>query len=699
MNQELLAPPIAAKKDCVLTSHGHQRIDPYFWMRLTDEQKTAANPDEQTQEVLEYLNNENAFTRSVLKHTESLQDTLYDEMVARLKKDDESVPYLHNGYYYYARYREGGEYPIYCRKKENLEAKEEVMLDVNQMAEGHAYYAAVGLEVSPDNRILAFGEDTLSRRIYTLRFLDLTTGQWLPDRVENTTGGGAWASDNKTYFYTTKNPVSLLSEKIWSHFLGEKEDRLRYHEKDPSYYIDVRQSKSGAYIFIEASSTTTDHHLILDASHPDEEFRSFTEIKAGLKYDIEHAGDRFFVLTNLDALNFRVMECPTHKTSIANWKEIVAHRPDVLVQHIDVFENHLVLSERSHALTHLRIMNLSLHEEHTISFDEDVYVVYSNANYEYHSKNLRFTYASLTTPATVYDYDMITKERVLRKQQEVVGGHDPDMYVSKRLMATAADGTSIPISLVYKKDTPIGKDTPLLLYAYGSYGHSIDPGFSPDRLSLLNRGFVYAIAHIRGGQEMGRSWYENGKMFQKKNTFTDFIDCAKYLSREGYTSPGHLYAMGGSAGGLLMGAIVNMAPETFHGVVAMVPFVDVVSTMLDESIPLTTNEFDEWGNPKNKDSYDYMLSYSPYDNVKAMDYPNILVTTGLFDSQVQYWEPAKWVAKLRAMKTDHNLLLLDTNMESGHGGASGRYKRYHETALIYAFLLDLEKNSAQKADS
>lgn len=693
MLKETLQPPIAAKKDCVLTEHGNKRMDPYFWMRLTDEQKSASQPDPQTQQVLDYLNAENDYTQSILEHTEPFQEKLFQEITGRIKKDDASVPYPKNGYYYYSRYEEGKEYPIYCRKKGSTDAPEEVILDVNELAGKHAYYSATGLTVSPDNNLLAFGEDTLSRRIYTIRFKNLATGEWLTDQIPNTTGDGAWANDNLTYFYTSKHPVSLLSEKIWSHQLGQDvaQDQLKYHETDPSYYIDVTRSKSGRFVMIQASSTMTDHWLILDANQPNGAFKSFTAIAKDLKYDIEHAGHSFYILTNLDANNFRLMECPEKQTDKSNWKEKWGTREDALLAAFDVFEHHIVLTERSNALTHIRVLNLETGDDHVIAFDEEAYVTYPTSNAEYKTNQLRFAYSSLTTPYSIYDYDMNTRDKQLKKTEEVVGGHDPSQYVGKRLWATASGGTKIPISLVYRKDMdPSNGKNPLLLYAYGSYGYSIDPGFSSDRLSLLDRGFIFAIAHIRGGQEMGRSWYDDGKMFHKKNTFTDFIDCAKFLIDQRYTSAEHLYAMGGSAGGLLMGAVLNMAPEVFHGVVARVPFVDVVSTMLDETIPLTTNEFDEWGNPKNKDSYDYMLSYSPYDNVKRMNYPNILVTTGLFDSQVQYWEPAKWVAKLRDMKTDDNLLLLQTNMEAGHGGASGRFRRFHETAFIYAFMLDLE---------
>ena len=684
--------PIATKKDTTITWHGHDREDPYYWMRLTDEQKNAETPDNHTQEVLDYLNAENSYTKQVMNHTEEMQTQLYDEIVGRIKQTDESVPYIKNGYWYYTRYEEGKEYPIYCRKKGTLEADEEVMLDANKRAEGKDYYAASGLSVSPDNKILAFAEDYLSRRIYTYKFKNLETGEIYTDELSDAQPGGAWANDNKTFYYTSKNKVSLLSEKIWRHELGKGVDTdvTVYHEKDPSYYIGVYKSKSDDYIIIYNSSTLVSDYQILKADDPQGSFKQFTPRGSKHEYSIEHYGDKFYIVTNRDAVNFRLMETPVDATEESNWTEVIAHRDDVLLSSIDVFKNWLVLSERSNALTHLRVMNQQTDEEHYLDFGEPAYVVYSSTNTEFDTDILRFGYSSMTTPNSTIDYDMSSREKDLKKQQEVVGGHDPSEYVTERMFATVRDGVEVPISLVYKKGMRRGADTPMVLYSYGSYGSTIDPWFSSVRLSLLDRGFIWAIAHIRGGQSMGRQWYEDGKMFKKKNTFNDYVDCAKYLIAEDYTSDDHLYGMGGSAGGLLMGAVVNQAPELFNGIIAAVPFVDVINTMLDETIPLTTNEFDEWGNPKNKDSYDYMLSYSPYDQVSNQDYPNMLITTGLFDSQVQYWEPAKWIARLRDMKTDDNILMMHTNMEAGHGGASGRFKRYKETALEYAFFMDLE---------
>ncbi len=689
---EGLTEPTAAKRDSSIVTHGHERIDPYFWMRLTDDQKNAENPDEQTQEVLDYLNAENEYTDKVMAHTEGFQEKLYEEIVGRIKQTDESVPYFKNGYWYYTRYEEGKEYPIYCRKKGSLASDELILLDANARAAGKDYYNVSGLAVSPDNKILAFAEDYVSRRIYTYRFKNLETGEIYNDELTNLQPGGAWANDNKTFFYTSKNEISLLSEKIWRHELGSStdSDELVYQEQDPSYYIGVYKSKSDKYIIIYNSSTLVSDYHILKADDPRGRFSQFIPRGEKHEYSIEHFEDKFYIVTNRNATNFKLMETPVTNTAESNWKEVIPHREDVLLSGIDVFKDWMVLSERSNALTHLRVINQDTKEEHYLDFGEPAYVVYSSVNTDFNTDILRFGYSSMTTPNSTIDYNMKSREKELKKQQEVVGGHNPEEYVTERLFATVRDGVDVPISLVYKKGMRRGNETPMVLYAYGSYGSTIDPWFSSVRLSLLDRGFIWAVAHIRGGQSMGRKWYDDGKMFKKKNTFNDYVDCAKYLIAEEYTSAGHLYGQGGSAGGLLMGAVVNQAPELFNGIIAAVPFVDVVSTMLDETIPLTTNEFDEWGNPKNKDSYDYMLSYSPYDQVAEQEYPNMLVTTGLFDSQVQYWEPAKWVAKLRDKKTDDNILMMHTNMEAGHGGASGRFKRYKETALQYAFFLDLE---------
>lgn len=686
--QDDIAPPTAEKKPDTLTGN---RVDNYYWMKLSDAQKNAEQKDEVTTKVINYLNSENDYLAAKMKHTEALQEKLYTEIVGRIKQTDESVPYKKNGYWYYTRYQEGQEYPIHCRKKGTLEATEEVLLNVNEMAKGHSYYSIAGLSVSEDNNLLAYGEDSVSRRRYTIYVKDLTTGKLVGEPILNTTGGVTWANDNKTLFYSRKDSVTLLPRWIMKHTLGTSpaKDVSVYEEKDDTFYTSIYKTKSKKFLVIVSGSTLTSDYQILNANTPDGKWTNFSPRERGHEYSIDHYQDKFYIVTNWDALNFRLMETPDTKTAKANWKEKIAHRDDTLLEGIDIFKDYLVVSERSKASTQLRIMNQKSKDEHYMEFAEPAYTIYSSTNLDFDTDLLRYGYTSMTTPNSTYDYNMKTKERKLLKQQEVVGGYNPEDYQTERLWATAKDGTKIPMSIVYKKGLKKDGTNPTMLYGYGSYGASMDPTFSSTRLSLLNRGFVYAIAHIRGGQEMGRKWYEDGKMFKKKNTFTDFIDCAEFLIEEKYTTPEHLFASGGSAGGLLMGAVVNMRPDLFKGVIAAVPFVDVVTTMLDESIPLTTGEFDEWGNPKNPESYMYMLEYSPYDQVKPQNYPNMLVTTGLHDSQVQYWEPAKWVAKLREMKTDNNTLLLRTNMETGHGGTTGRFKVYKETAQEYAFILDL----------
>lgn len=670
--------PLAAKKPKELTIHGDTRMDPYYWLNERE------NP-----EVIDYLTAENQYTDTMLAHTKAFQEKLYNELVGRVKQTDMSVPFKDNGYYYITRYEEGQEYPIHSRRKGNLEASEEVMLDVNVLAKGFDYYAVGARSVSPDNKLLVYSEDTLSRRIYTLRVKDLTTGQLLPDIIPNTGGGATWAEDNKTIFYATKD-TTLREFKIWKHKLGTpvSKDQLVFEEADETFGAFVYKTKSKKYIVIGSYSTLSQEYRYLDASNPDSELKVFQPRKRGLEYGIEHYNDIWYIRTNKDAKNFRLMKTPVTATSEDNWTEVIPNRDDVLLEGMDVFKNYLVLSERKAGITQLRVIPTQ-GKEHYIEFGEKAYVAGTSVNPEFDTDILRINYQSMTTPNTTYDYNMNTKQKTLLKQQEVLGGFNPEDYRSERIMVKVRDGVEVPVSLVYHKDTPLDGTSPCLLYGYGSYGASMDPGFSMSRLSLLNRGFVYAIAHIRGGEEMGRQWYEDGKLLKKKNTFNDFIDCGKYLVEHKYSSAKGLYAMGGSAGGLLMGAVLNMAPDLWAGVIAAVPFVDVVTTMLDESIPLTTGEFDEWGNPKEKESYDYMMTYSPYDNVEAKNYPPILVTTGLHDSQVQYWEPAKWVARLREMKTDKNPLLLHTNMEAGHGGASGRFRQFKEISLEYTFLLDL----------
>lgn len=690
-NKREIAPPIAEKIPHELTAHDMTRVDNYYWMRLSEEQKNATEKDEQTKKVFSYLEAENAYLTEVLRPTESLQEELFQEITGRIKQDDASVPYQDNGYWYYTRYEAGKEYPVYCRRKGSMDAPEEVLLNVNALADGHAYYQVRGLRVSEDNRLLAYGVDTVSRRRYTLYIKDLTTGEIIDKPVPNTEGYVVWANDNKTFFYSKKDPATLRSDKIYRHRLGTdpENDPLVYWEKDETFYTGITKTKSRKYLIIWSGSTLTNDYQILDANTPEKPFKSFSPRERGLEYNIDHYNDKFYIVTNLDAPNFRLMETPEKRTSRTNWKEKIPERRDTLLENIEIFNDYLVVRERAHASNLMRIIDQRTNTKHYLELDEEAYTLLPSVNIDFDTELLRFRYSSLTTPNSTYEYNMRTREKTLLKQDEVVGGHNPDDYQSERLWVTARDGVRIPISVVYRKDTPRSADTPTLLYGYGSYGYSIDPSFSIARLSLLDRGFVYVIAHIRGGQEMGRHWYEDGKMFKKKNTFYDFIDCAKFLIDQGYTSPEKLFAMGGSAGGLLMGAVINEAPELFKGVVAHVPFVDVVTTMLDKSIPLTTGEFDEWGNPDSLASYQYMLEYSPYDQVKAQNYPHMLVTTGIHDSQVQYWEPAKWVAKLREVKTDNNLLLLRTNMETGHGGASGRFRVYREVAQEYAFLLDL----------
>ena len=677
--------PVADIKPTTRILHGDTVVDNYYWM--IDYFKKG--PD--STKVVDYLKAENSYLDKMMAGTDQLQADLFKEMKGRIKEKDESVPVFKNGYYYYSRTEEGKQYSKYCRKKGSLTAAEEVLLDIDELAKGRAYYSATGFSISPDNKLLAYSVDLVSRRQYTVHVKNLETGALLTDAIPNTEGGAVWAADNKTLFYTSKNPVTLLSEKIRKHKLGSDAatDPVVYEEKDKSNYIGVDKSKSGKYIFIYSSATLSSEARMIPSDQPDAAFKVFQPRMKEVLYTVVPLSDKFLILTNWNALNFRLMECPLDKTGKENWKEVIPHRTDVLLEGVEEFKDFIVVSERKNGLAQLLIRNLK-GSEHFIDFGEPAYTAVTGANPDYDSKTLRYIYTSMKTPVSTYDYNMETKAKKLMKQQEVVGGYNAEDYTTERLYATAKDGTKVPISIVYKKGLVKNGKAPLLLYAYGSYGNSIDAAFSTNNLSLLNRGFVYAIAHIRGGEEMGRQWYEDGKLMKKMNTFTDFIDCGKYLVNEKFTSPAHLYAQGGSAGGLLMGAVLNLQPDLWHGVIAQVPFVDVVNTMLDESIPLTTNEFDEWGNPKKADAYHYMKSYSPYENVEKKDYPNILVTTGLHDSQVQYFEPAKWVAKLRAMKTDKNILLLKTNMEFGHGGASGRFDYLKDVALNYGFLFALE---------
>jgi oligopeptidase B len=675
--------PVAKKIKKELTIHNDIRVDDYYWMN-----------DREDPEVIAHLEKEDAYYEQLTAHTKDFQEELFKEMKGRIKEDDTSVPYKKNGYWYVTRYETGKEYPIYSRHKDSLDSPEEIMFNCNEMAEGHEFFNLGGIAISPDNKLAAFGIDTVSRRQYTIQIKNLETGEIYNDIIENTTGGSVWANDNKTMFYSKKDPVTLRSDKIYRHKFGTEaaDDKMVFHEDDETFGTYVYKSKSDKYLIIGSYSTLTSEFRTLNAETPYADFQVFSPRVRGLEYSIAHYDDTFYILTNKDkAKNFKLMKVGENNTTSEHWKEFIPHRDNVLLEDIDIFKDYYVLSERENGLNKLKISRWDKSDSYYLPFESETYTAYVSTNPEFNTVTLRYAYNSMTTPSSVIDFNMQTKEKVVKKEQEVLGGKfNKENYKSERIWATARDGVKVPMSLVYHKDTEINTKTPILQYAYGSYGSTIDPYFSTVRLSLLDRGFVYVIAHIRGGQYLGRHWYEDGKLLKKKNTFTDFIDCSKYLTENNYTSPDHLYAMGGSAGGLLVGAIVNMAPELYHGVIAAVPFVDVVTTMLDDSIPLTTGEYDEWGNPHEKEYYDYMKSYSPYDNVKPQNYPNILVTTGLHDSQVQYFEPAKWVAKLRDLKTDTNLVLLDINMDAGHGGASGRFESLKEVAKEYAFILDLE---------
>jgi oligopeptidase B len=677
-------PPVAKIIPHKLVKHKHTRVDNYYWLN-----------DRENPEVIDYLNKENEYYHSVTAETKGFQVELFEEMKSRIKEDDQSVPYLYNGYYYITRFEKGQDYPIYSRKKETLEANEELLFDCNELAKGQSYFHLGGLSVSPDNTLALFSVDVVGRRIYTIQVKNLQTGELLSDTIKNVTGTAVWANDNKTIFYSRQDEVTLRSDKIFKHKLGtsQEEDVLVYFEKDETFNVEIAKSKSNKYLAIESGSTLTTEYQILDASTPDAKFKLFQKRVRGLEYSINHYGDSFYILTNKDkAENFKLMKTPETATSKENWVEVIPHREDVLLEDIELFKNFLVLEERANGLNTIKIIPWNGDEAYYLPFDSETYTASASTNVDFDTDILRYSYQSLSTPSSVIDFNMKTKEKTILKEQQVLGGKfDKNNYREERVWATARDGVKVPVSLVYKKDLVKNGTNPLLQYAYGSYGYSIDCSFSSTRLSLLDRGFIFAIAHIRGGEDLGRNWYETGKLLQKKNTFTDFIDCSKFLIQEKYTSSEHLYAEGGSAGGLLMGAVANMAPSLYNGIIAQVAFVDVVTTMLDESIPLTTGEYDEWGNPNKKEYYDYMLSYSPYDNVMAQEYPNMYVSTGLHDSQVQYWEPAKWVAKLRATKTDSNLLFLDTNMDAGHGGASGRFEALKELAKEFSFLLDLEK--------
>lgn len=677
-SQQKVTPPVAKKISKELVTHGHLRVDDYYWMNERE------NP-----EVVDYLESENTYLQQMMKHTEPLQEKLYEEMRSRIKEADKSVPYLENGYYYYTRTVEGEEYSLQCRRKGSLDAPEEVMLDVNAMAKGYAFYALGGTAVSPDNRMLAYSVDTVSRRKYSIHVKNLETGEIFSDVIPGTTGTMVWGNDNKTIFYVVRNEVTLRPEKIVRHTLGTpvSDDRTVYTEEDETFNVRVLKTKSGKFIIIESESTLTIESRFVDANRPDDDLKVFQPRITGLEYEVDHADDYFYIRTNHQATNFRLMRTPLDRTGLENWEEVIPYFDDTFLNSFTLFSDYLVVQERRDGQNFLRVMPWR-GEEHIITFEEEVYTALLGVNRDFDSHLVRFVYTSMTTPVTTFDFNMKSHERILLKQDEVLGGFNSADYETRREYATAEDGTRIPLSIVYKKGFTRDGSNPVLLYGYGSYGYTQDPVFRVNLLPLLDRGFVYVIAHIRGEQFYGRKWYEDGKLLRKMNTFTDFNAAAQFLIDAGYAHPGSLFAKGGSAGGLLMGAVINLRPDLYRGIIANVPFVDVVTTMLDESIPLTTSEFDEWGNPKNEEYYHYMLSYSPYDNITAKDYPAMLVTTGFHDSQVQYWEPAKWVAKLRSLKTDDNLLLFQINMDYGHGGASGRFQGLRNLALEYAFLLD-----------
>ena len=675
--------PLANKTPKELRVHSDTRIDNYYWLN-----------DKNNSEVIDYLNAENLYTKKSLGHTESFQKELFAEMRGRIKEDDSTVPYKLNGYWYITKYESGKDYPVYIRRKGAIDAIDEILFDCNEMAKDHAYFNLGGISISPDNSLAAFSIDMVSRRQYTIQIKNLVTGEIYSDKILNTTGSATWANDNKTLFYSMKDEITLRSHKILKHKLhtDSKADIEVYHETDETFNAFVYKTKSKKYIIIGAASTLSSEYRILNADFPDDAFKIFQKRTNGLEYSIAHYEDDFYIISNADkATNFKVSKTSVNKTDKEYWEDVIPHRASVLIEDIEIFKAYLVVNERENGLNKLRIISWSGEEDYYLPFNSETYTAYIGNNPDFNSGNIRYGFNSLTSPSSVIDYNFKSKASEIKKEQEVLGGNfKKENYESKRIWATARDGVKVPISLVYKKGIKLDGSNPLLQYAYGSYGSTIDPSFSSIRLSLLDRGFVYAISHIRGGEYLGRGWYENGKLLTKKNTFTDFIDCSKYLIEQKYTSNKHLYAYGGSAGGLLMGAIINMNSELYHGVLAAVPFVDVITTMLDDTIPLTTGEYDEWGNPNDLEYYNYMKSYSPYDNVEAKAYPNMLVTTGLHDSQVQYWEPAKWVAKLRELKTDNNKLLLHTDMDSGHGGASGRFESLKEVAMEYAFLLDME---------
>ena len=684
MKKNEIIEPRAEKINKIMTMHNHERIDEFYWLN------ERGNP-----KVIDYLNSENDYRNSYMEDYKGLENELFEEIKSRIKEDDSSVPYLDNGYYYYTRFEKGKQYPIYCRKKDNLKNDEEILIDVNKMSQGHEYFRIGGIDISPNNKIMAYSVDTISRRLYTVHFKNLETGEKNTHTISNTSGGVSWANDNMTLFYNQKNTKTLRTEKVMRHsFNQNQKDEEVYFEKDDEFNLYSYKSKSGKYIIIVSGKTISDEIRFLNANEPNGDFKIFQKRVDGLEYSIDHLNDKWYVRTNInDSKNFKLMVCDEDKTSSDNWKEFIKHRKNVLLEGVEIFNDFFVITERENGQRRFNVISNKDGESHYIDFEEEVFSAYSSVNSEINSKTFRYGYSSMTTPNSTIEYNLIKKTKTVLKEAEILGGtFDKNNYESMLVWADARDGKKVPISLVFRKDTYKKGKNPLLLYGYGSYGSTNSAGFSSVRLSLLDRGFVYAIAHIRGSQYLGREWYEDGKMFNKKNTFWDFIDSAKYLGNNSYVDRDQIFAMGGSAGGLLMGAIANMEPEVFKGIVAAVPFVDVVTTMLDETIPLTTFEFDEWGDPKDEDSYYYMLSYSPYDQVEEKDYPAIFITTGYHDSQVQYFEPAKWIARLRDKRTNKEPLLMYCNMDAGHGGASGRFEAYKETAMEYAFLISLTKN-------
>ena len=678
-----ITPPNLKKVPKSLIKFNDERIDNYYWLRERE------NPC-----VIEYLNSENDYYKKMTLHTKDFQDKLFHEIKNKIKEEDQSVPYFLNGYWYVTKYKENLDYPIYSRYKDSLKSKEEILFDCNKLAQSHDYFNLSNFKVSPNNKIVAFSVDTVSRRLYTIKFKNLDNGEILKDEIINTSGTFAWASDNSTLFYTNRDTQTLRNDKIFKHKIGDAlvNDKLVFHETDETFYTNVSKSKSNKFIIISSSSTLTSEFQFLSSNKPDDQFTLFNKRERGVEYSISHFEDHFYIITNKnDAFNYKLLRTELKNTSSENWIEVIEHRENVLIEGIDIFKDFLVVSERFNGLNRINIKPWNGSESYYLKFESETFTCYTTGNLDFDSKKLRYAYNSLNEPHSIIEFDMFSKDKIILKQNQVLDTKfSKDNYITKRIWADSRDGTKIPISIIHKKNIKKDGTNPLLLYAYGSYGNTIDPTFSISRLSLLDRGFVFAISHVRGSEYLGRSWYEDGKLLNKINTFNDYIDCTKHLIKENYSSSTHIYSYGGSAGGLLVGAVMNMAPELYNGMIAAVPFVDVVTTMLDETIPLTTSEYDEWGNPNEEKFYNYILSYSPYDNVSKINYPNLLVTTGLHDSQVQYWEPAKWVAKLRANKLGNNKLFLNTNMDTGHGGSSGRFEAIKDLAKEYSFLFDLE---------